>query len=106
MNNLKNNLIKPGTVLNTKDSTKLTNAIVSKIDNDYIHVITDFGNLLVLTEEELHLKYIISPIWLEYLEFENFYPTIKERLESQIELLEERLFELNSQVDKEYTSPY
>ena len=47
-----NNLIE-GAVLCTLDGTKVSNAIVAKVIDDLYYVITDYGNMLRFTEQEI-----------------------------------------------------
>ena len=81
-----------GAVLNTLDSTKLSNAIIAKITKDNLYiVITDFGNMLRFTKEEIYELYQISPKWIEAISFDYPMPSIEERIKQQILNLEESL---------------
>lgn len=52
--------MKIGNELCTKNSQRLGNAVIVHIDDMYIHVMTDWGNFLVFTEEELLESYEIN----------------------------------------------
>lgn len=81
-----------GAVLNTLDGTKLSNAIITKITKDNLYiVITDFGNMLRFTKEEIYELYQISPKWIEAISFDYPMPSIEERIKQQILNLEESL---------------
>lgn len=81
-----------GAVLNTLDGTKLSNAIIAKITKDNLYiVITDFGNMLRFTKEEIYELYQISPKWIEAISFDYPMPSIEERIKQQILNLEESL---------------
>ena len=85
-----NNLIE-GAVLCTLDGTKVSNAIVSKVIDDLYYVITDFGNMLRFTEQEIFELYIISPSWIEHKNLSYPFPSIPERIQEQILKLQEVL---------------
>lgn len=85
-----NNLIE-GAVLCTLDGTKVSNAIVAKVIDDLYYVITDYGNMLRFTEQEIFELYIISPDWIEHKHFGYPFSPIPERIQEQILKLQEVL---------------
>lgn len=76
-----------GMILCTNYSQGYTNAIITKVDDKEITVLSDFGNEMVCSYEELQQRYFISPIWKECIGIGLGLPTIKERVERQIYLL-------------------
>lgn len=81
-----------GAILNTLDGTKVSNAIIVKITKDKLYIIiTDFGNMLRFTKEEIYELYQISPKWIEAISFDYPMPTVEKRIKQQILNLEEAL---------------
>ena len=85
-----NNLIE-GAVLCTLDGNKVSNAIVEKVIDDLYYVITDYGNMLRFTEQEIFELYIISPDQIEHKQMNYPFPSIPERIQEQILKLREVL---------------
>lgn len=95
--------LEEGVVLCTKNSQALTNAIVMKVEEDEITVLTDFGNVRKIDPDVLLDHYEISGVWLyhqRYKEFCSPYPSVKERVEQQIEKLKDVLVELTELEEK------
>lgn len=85
--------MKVGTVLCTKDSQRLTNAILVSHDTEkgICKVLTDFGNLVEIAQEDLTKYYEVSDNWIWCIENEYPLPNIKDRIREQIELLQNAL---------------
>lgn len=89
--------LEEGVVLCTKNSQALTNAVVMKVEEDEITVLTDFGNVRKIDPDVLLDQYEVSGVWLDHQQYKEFgspYPSVKERVEQQIELLKNVLVEL------------
>ena len=80
-----------GSILCTLDGTKVSNAIVSKVIDDLYYIITDFGNVLRFTKQEVFEFYIISPSWIEHKQIDYPFPSIPNRIQEQIFKLQEAL---------------
>ena len=80
------NHLKTGTYLCTLDGQRRTNAIVveADIEQNNFKVLTDFGNILEMTYEDIKCFYSISESWLEAEYYGYPFPSVKERIEQQI----------------------
>ena len=93
---LNKNLVE-GAYLCTKDSHTFTNAIVAKIKDGTIYVITDFGNLLKYSEESEFNRYFqVSPRWIEHKALGYPYDSVEDRIKMQIFKLQEVLEEFKT----------
>lgn len=93
---LNKNLVE-GAYLCTKDSDTFTNAIVAKIKDGIIFVITDFGNLLKFSEEaEFNKYYQVSKRWIEYKALDYPFDSVEDRVKMQIFKLQEVLEEFKT----------
>lgn len=82
-------ILRAGMPLVTKNAQVYTNAAVLGITSDgMINVVTDFGNVLLLTEEEVFNRYEPSESWVEFVALGGITETIGQRLTMQITLLE------------------
>lgn len=70
--------------LSTLDGTQFTNAIVVKINFGFVTILTDFGNIIYKTEEEVFESYKVSPSWIEANHWDMPLPSLQERIEQQI----------------------
>lgn len=93
--------IKIGMPLVPQTTRNKSNAIITNVINDGVVAVTDFGNELFYTKAELASEYFI-PHWAE--EHMMYYGTIdsptnalRERFETQIELIQLQLRKLNDQ---------
>lgn len=78
---------KKGTVLCTKDGRHFSNGIVLKTKEDLVYVLTDYGNVIVKTSEELDELFTISHNWLISEKYNEPLPSLEKRLEIQISKL-------------------
>lgn len=76
--------LKEGMYLSTLDGTQFTNAIVVKIEFGLVTIMTDFGNIIYKTEEEVFEMYKVSPSWIEANHWDMPLPSLQERIEQQI----------------------
>lgn len=70
--------------LSTLDGTQFANAIVVKTEFGLVTILTDFGNVIYKTEEEVFELYKVSPSWIEANHWDMPLPNLKERIEQQI----------------------
>lgn len=76
-----------GTVLCTRDGKQFSNGFVLKTDEDLVTVITDYGNIVVRTSEEIDALFTINENWLVSKKYEQPLPSVESRLEEQISKL-------------------
>lgn len=76
--------LKEGMYLSTLDGTQFTNAIVVKIEFGLVTLLTDFGNIIYKTEEEVFELYKVSPSWIEANHWDMPLPSLEQRIERQI----------------------
>ena len=76
--------LKEGMYLTTLDGTQFTNAIVVKIESGLVTILTDFGNIIYKTEEEVFELYKVSPSWIEANRWEMPLPSLEQRIDEQI----------------------
>ena len=76
--------LKEGMYLSTLDGTRHTNAIVVKIEFGLVTILTDFGNIIYKTEEEVFELYKVSPSWIEANHWDMPLPNLGQRIEQQI----------------------
>ena len=86
-------MLEVGTVLCTKNPQRYTNAIVIKSDYETTTVLTDFGNKLEFVPEIIWEHYEVSKNWRQAKQINFPLPSIEERIQTQIELLQEVLKE-------------
>ena len=84
-----------GMYLATRNGNVYTNAIVTKVDGDDVTVLTDFGNFLSFTKQEVRNHFNPSKAWLEAMKWEYPLPTITQRIDEQILKLQSAKQELN-----------
>lgn len=82
-----------GMVVATKNGQRRTNAIILKVELPAVHLITDFGNRIQLTEDEFHQSYEVSTNWLNAVDMGYPLDSVRERLTRQIVLLSAALEE-------------
>ena len=81
-----------GMVLCTKNSQAFTNAVVFNVEGEVVEVLSDFGNLMKFSPENLWSYYEVSESWLEHQMLLDYisitdYETLGDRIYSQIENL-------------------
>lgn len=76
--------LKEGMYLSTLDGTQFTNAIVVKIESGLVTILTDFGNVIYKTEEEVFELYKVSPSWIEANHWDVPLPSLEQRIDEQI----------------------
>lgn len=81
--------IQVGTALCPRNSDRYTNAVVFSVKPDKITVLSDFGNLIELSKDELAIRYRVNKTWLENQKIGYPVDRIPERIDQQIELLKE-----------------
>lgn len=87
-NNISKCFYKAGIPLFTKNGEWYTNAfIVNETKEGFFEILTDFGNLITLNKEETKARYSIPQWYFDSLAFGYPLPTIKERIQQQIDLL-------------------
>ena len=79
--------IQKGMVLCTKNPQINTNAIVISTDKSFVKLLTDFGNVVEVPILDLPKRYEVSHSWFEGMYLGYPFPTLIERVEQQIELL-------------------
>lgn len=80
-------MYEPNMVLCTLDGQRCSNAVVVSVNETTVTVMSDFGNVMRLSIEEVKRYYEPSEKCLEHLHFGGEYPSVKERITQQIELL-------------------
>jgi hypothetical protein len=84
-------MLEVGTMLCTKNSQRYTNAIVIKSDYETATVLTDFGNKLEFVPEIIWEHYEVSKNWRQAKQINHPLPSIEERIQEQIALLQAAL---------------
>ena len=84
-----NNYLKEGMYLATLDGQKRTNAVVVKIVSEVVTILTDFGNILEMSEYDVFESYDVSKSWIEANHYDYHFPSLKERIDEQIIKLQE-----------------
>jgi len=84
-------LLETGTILTTMDGSYRTNAIISNFNDGVgIEVLTDFGNLIHFdTSHDLLGIFNICEKWIECKNIGYPLPSVVERIQEQIDLLNE-----------------
>lgn len=77
----------PGMVLCTKNGQRVSNAIVVNVGPEIITILSDFGNCIRITPTTADSMYEVSEAWVDHRALGGQWPSIKERIEQQIELL-------------------
>lgn len=83
-------LLETGTILVTMDGTYRSNGIITNFnDGMNIEVLTDFGNIVYFDyHHELFSVYNICEKWIECKRISHPLPSVVERIDAQIKLLE------------------
>lgn len=85
---MEENEIVSGMYLATKDGNTYTNGVVIEVDGNEVVVLSDFGNFINLTLEQLNEHYTPSKGWLMSKKWNYPLPTTVERISEQIFKLE------------------
>lgn len=89
---MQNHPISVGTVMVAKNPQQFTNAIViDETNNGMFVLLTDFGNQIHISTENISDYFEVSKGYLEALEIGYPLPTIEERIKHQIQLLRKAL---------------
>ena len=83
-----------GTILSTLDGQLFTNAIIVGVDGEFVVILSDFGNILKFKKDNLFDYYAISNNYAEDKLLEYPLPSVAERIEEQIQLLQLALLKL------------
>ena len=82
------NSLEEGVTLHTLSPSKVTNAVYVSCDEVGCHsIISDFGNKMYFSTEELLSLYKLPDWYFEYKEMDYPFETLEERLRAQVELL-------------------
>ena len=83
-----------GVVLATKNGSLYTNAIVIAETEQKVKVLSDFGNILEMSREEIENRYTVPEWFKDYSNLDYPFPTVHERIQEQIEKLQKVLKEI------------
>lgn len=89
----------PGVVLATLDGEYRTNAVVVEDGSTELTILTDFGNLVKMSPDEVKNNYVISQNYLDALSIGYPVDNLEERILGQIELLNQALQYVNGGSD-------
>jgi len=86
----KNSYIR-GAYLATKDGNRYSNGYLVKVDESECVILTDFGNCISMSLESVKEHFEPSDAWIDSSNVNYPHPSLYERIEEQISLLEHAL---------------